>query len=71
MDDNRICKHLFLWDHSLAYNNWSYYMKDIFERINCTVFDERKSCNISDCGEKLSISDNQEWKNKLLYKPKL
>ena len=71
MDDNRICKHLFLWDHSLAYNNWSYYMKDIFEKINCTVFDERKSCNISDCGEKLSISDNQEWKNKLSYKPKL
>ena len=46
-------------------------MKDIFERINCKVFDERKPCNISDCCEKFSVSDNQEWKNKLSYKPKL
>ena len=32
---------------------------------------KRKPCNISDCCKKLSISDNQEWKNKLSYKPKL
>ena len=38
MDDNRKGKLLFLWDHSLAYNNWSYYMKDILKRINCNVF---------------------------------
>lgn len=71
MDNNRLCKHVFMWDYSLSYNNWSCYVKDIFDRINCDNFVGKIPCDIVSCKEKLNSTDNLEWKEKLSFKPKL
>ena len=71
MENDRICKHVFLWDYQLQYNNWSCFVKDICEKLNMNNFEEKSLCDIDACIDLFVGIDNNEWYEKLSYKPKL
>ena len=49
MDDDRICKNVFLWDYYICFNNWSSEVKAFMMKIGLTRHFENKSpCNLAD-----------------------
>ena len=46
MGDDRLCKHIFLWDHELQYNIWSCYIKDLLNVCNLDIFERKIVCDM-------------------------
>ena len=70
-NDMTLCKHIFLWDCQLNYDNWSCYMRKLFDDCNTNCYKSVSICDISYCLERLQRLENIEWCEKLNYKPKL
>ena len=71
MNDNRLCKKVFLWDRSLTRDNWSYYVQDLFEKLNMDNFERLIPCDIKVSACKMDSDDMYEWLCNLSTKPKL
>ena len=72
LPDNRILKQVFRYDYNKCTNNWSQGVKAILENINMgNIFDNLETCNLDLALEKLHANENKEWKDKLVFKPKL
>ena len=47
MDNSRICKNVFVWDHSICTNNWCAEVKEIMNKLGFTRnFDNVEACDI-------------------------
>ena len=71
MNEDRLCRHVFEWDSDNHQDNWSGYVKKLFDKMNMDNFDSKLPCDIDSCGEKLDCIDSNEWYEKLSFKPKL
>jgi len=71
MDDNRIAKHIFLWDYNICNNNWSYELKNIFNELHLDHFENLSLCNIEMAKASIWEKMQQDWLNDVNAKPKL
>ena len=72
MDNNRLTKHIFLWDYGKNMNNWSNCIKSVL--IECNMNDHfinQQSCNLNHVKEKLLLLNVNTWKEEVSQKPKL
>ena len=60
-NDMTLCKHIFLWDCQLNYDNWSCYMRKLFDVSNTNCYESLSICDISYCLERLQRLENIEW----------
>jgi len=71
MDDNRIAKHIFLWDYNICNNNWSYELKNIFNELHLDHFENLSLCNIEMAKASIWEKMQQDWLNDVYATPKL
>ena len=72
MDDNRLTKKVFLWDYSLCNQNWSAELLQVLQKIDLEcIFHSTSICNLEHATNELLKIMNEDWKDKLLAKPKL
>lgn len=72
MDDNRLTKRVFKYDHERNRSNWSYDMKKLFLMLNMDdVFDNITVCNLLTAQNELAHLNNMHWFEEVLNRPKL
>ena len=72
MDENRLTKKVFNWDHSLCRQNWSEEMLHLFHTFDLDhVFHDKEICDLEYVSQSLQVNLENDWKNKLKTKPKL
>jgi hypothetical protein len=72
MDDNRLTKRVFKYDHERNRSNWSYDMQNLFLMLNMDdVFDHITVCNLLTAQNELAHLNNMHWFEEVLNKPKL
>ena len=71
MENNRICKQVFLWDYGIQNDNWSSFILGICETLNLEMFENLSQFDLDHCMYKLTVQDNIDWKESVNTKPKL
>ena len=72
MDDNRICKKVFVWAYTICHNNWSSEVKEIMSKLGITRhFESRSPWNLNDVKVSLQDLHARGWPAKTLSVPKL
>ena len=65
-------KSIFLAEYNTDQQNWSKVVKNIFELLGLTeIYNQKITCNLKQCKEKLFVLAEQEWKTSVINKPKL
>jgi hypothetical protein len=72
LDQNRITRIVFDWDHELCHNNWSSEVKTLFsESGKIDVFNDKLQCNLNEMQNYLDEKMQTEWSEYVKEKPKL
>ena len=72
MDENRITKRIFMWDLSLAHNNWTVDIRQILRYVNLEhIYDNQSVCTISELRTLEITNCNNIWATEISNKPKL
>ena len=65
MDNIRLCKRVFLWDHNICANNWSAEVKDIMNKLGLARnFDQLQCCDVNRCKAHLLDVYSSDWSRK-------
>jgi hypothetical protein len=72
MDDTRLTKQIFMWDHNIANNNWNTEVKQIFEELSLdNKFYNREIADADLLGTEIKKYEETCWRERCLSKPKL
>ena len=72
MDESRLTKRIFNWDHHLCNDNWSAFVRNTMSKIGFTnTFRNFSQVNLEQVKQVLSNLANDHWKSEITSKPKL
>ena len=71
MNEGRLTRKIFEWDHRLCKTNWSKEMKLLFDELEMNVFNEKQVCDITSIDVKLKQVMLEYWKKDVVKKLKL
>ena len=71
MENNRICKQVFLCDYGIQNNNWASFILGICEILNLEMFENLSLFDLYHFMYKLTVQDNIDLKESVNTKPKL
>ena len=72
MDDTRLTKHVFNYDHNKCLRNWSSDIKYVCNLLNINdVYDRKLCCDMSVVENGLHLVNSEQWMNDVNSKPKL
>lgn len=73
MNDARLTKQIFLWDHELSRNNWSSDVKAVFEQLDIDPanYDQLNTVDLNIVSQKCFDYDQVLWRERSLSKAKL
>ena len=62
MTDDRLTKHVFLYDYVQTMNNWSTDIKELFHMLDLNdIFEIKSKCDIESASQKLHTICQNEW----------
>jgi hypothetical protein len=72
MDDNRLTKKVFRWDHTTKVKNWNGDMYKLFEQLGeLNIYENLHTINLLTSENKLYTQFCREWENHITITPKL
>ena len=70
LDDDRLTKHVFLWDYGISTNNWNSHVGEILSDISCIErFQNLEPVRSSEMTCNAQLYEDNCWKNRCESKP--